>query len=169
MFRLHPPSPLAQDAEEGLLWQNNPFVTTQKGRVQEDSCMITVEDNQCLQQEKIQSRKLEAEHLQKSQDDLAEKECQFIAAQNAAAEWKRQAEFEEAESKRKAEELQDMRSDLQRQIDEQNRQTEAKKHLDRDEHPMCSRTSSVSVNFDTKFDNMKTELEKNFSNMITNM
>ncbi len=47
IFGLHPPSPLAQDAEQGLLWQNNPFVTKQKGRktVQEDNCTVTVATN----------------------------------------------------------------------------------------------------------------------------
>ncbi len=94
MFRLHPPSPLAQDTEQGLLWQYNPFVTTWKGRVQEDSCMITVEANQRLQQEEVQSKKLEAERLQRSQDDLAEKERQFIVAQNAAMERKKVEELE---------------------------------------------------------------------------
>ncbi len=91
MFRLHPPSPLAQDADEGLLWQNNLFVTTWKSRktAQEDSHMVTVEDNERLQQEKVQSRKLEAERLQRSRDGLAKKLCQFIAAQNATAEQKR--------------------------------------------------------------------------------
>ncbi len=122
MFRLHPPSPLAHDAEQGLLKHVNPFVTTRKGWkiVQEDSCVVTVEDNECLQQDKLQSRKLEAERLQRNQDDLAEKEHQFIAARNTVAQRKRQAELEEAESKCKAEELQKMRNDLQRWIDEQN-------------------------------------------------
>ncbi len=101
-----------------ILLLNSPTACFRKNDAKQVCC--TVEDNERLQQEKVQSRKLEAERLQRSRDDLAEKECQFIAAQNAAAEQKRQAELEEAESKRKAEDLQKMRNDLQRQIDEQN-------------------------------------------------
>ncbi len=67
-------------------------MTTRKDRkpAQEDSCAITVEVSECLQQEKV-----EAEQLQKSRDDLAEKQRRSIAAQKAAAEWKKAEKAEQ--------------------------------------------------------------------------